>query len=132
MGTFPDIFDYNFLCETFSLLLLSSCLLGPLSTVLGTSLIAVSNTGGIQSSSDDVVSYTRQILYTAASDKNYTVLLKVMTDTRDISSYFDSVGKTYTSDFTKCGVRLLRGNCLNRCADSPLLRCLGFCGNSLE
>ena len=101
MGTFPDVFDDNFLLAL-GLLLLGGSLLGPLGTVLGTSLIAVCNTGGIQSTSDDVISYTRQILYTTAPDKHHNVLLKVMTDTRDVGSYLDSVGKTYTSYFTKC------------------------------
>ena len=39
------------------------------------------NALSIESTSDDVVTYTREILYTSASDENDAVLLKVVTDT---------------------------------------------------
>mgnify|MGYP007098966212 FL=1 len=48
-----------------------------------------------------MVTHTRKVLDSSASDQNNTVFLKIMADTRDISSNFDAVGQTYTSYFTK-------------------------------
>ena len=75
-------------------------LLGLLCTVLGTSLTTVSNTLSIESASDDVVTYTRKVLYTSASDENDAVLLKVVTDTRDIRSNFISVCELNSGDLS--------------------------------
>ena len=93
-----------------------------LSAVLGTSLTTVSNTLGIQSTTDDVVTDTRKVLYTAAANHNYRVLLQVVTFTGDVSGNFHLVGQLYTSYLTKRRVRLLRSHGLNRSADTALLR----------
>ena len=45
----------------------------------------------VESASDDVISYTREVLNTSASDKNNGVLLKIVSDTRDVSCNFVSV-----------------------------------------
>ncbi len=41
---------------------------------------------------------------------------------RDVAGYLDTVRKTYSGNFTKCRVRLLRGCSLNCGADTSLLR----------
>jgi hypothetical protein len=68
-----------------------------------------------------MVTHTREVLYTAATDKNHTMLLQVMADTGDVSGYFNTVGKTYSGNFTKSRVRLLRGRSFNSCTNAALL-----------
>ena len=65
--------------------------------------------------------------YTAATDQNNRVLLKVVALTRDIACYFDTVGKTNSGDLSKSGVRLLRGCSLNSCTNASLLRSGNVC-----
>ena len=62
-----------------------------LSAVLGTSLTTVSNTLGIQSTTDDVVTDTGQILDTTAADQNNAVLLQVMADTGNVRGDLDTI-----------------------------------------
>ena len=50
------------------------------------------------------------------------MLLKVMTDARDISRNLDAVGKTNSGDLSQSRVGLLGGGGLNRCANTALLR----------
>ena len=75
-------------------------LLGLLCTVLGTSLTAVSNTLSIESASDDVVTYTRKVLYTSASDENDAVFLKVVADTGDVRSNLVTVCELNSCDLS--------------------------------
>ena len=95
---------------------------GPLCAVLGTSLLAVCNACCIQCAADDVISGTGQILNSSASDQNNTVLLQIVPFAGDVGCNFDSIGKTYSGDFTKCRIRLLRCSRLDCCADTALLR----------
>jgi hypothetical protein len=55
-----------------------------------------------------MITYTGQVLNTAASDQNRAVFLKVVTFTGNVNRTFLLVGKTYTSNLTHSGVRLLR------------------------
>ena len=59
------------------------------------------------------------------------MLLQVVTNTRDVSGDFDTVGKTDSGNLTKCGVRLLRGSSLNSSADTALLGRILIDSNSL-
>ena len=93
-----------------------------LSTVLGTGLHSAVDALCIERSADDVVTHTGKVLNTAAADENNRVLLKVMTDARDISRNLDAVGKTNSGDLSKSRVGLLGGGGLNRCANTALLR----------
>jgi len=95
--------------------------LGSLCTILGASLLAVCNTLSIQSTANDVVTYTGKVLYTAAANQNNRVLLQIVADTGDVSGYLVAVGQAYTSDLTKCGVGLLRSRSTNCGADASLL-----------
>ena len=79
-----------------------------LSTVFGTGLTSVSNACGIQCTSDDVVSGTRKVLNTAASDQNNAVFLQIVSFTGDVACYFDSVGRRTLAIFLRAGVRFLR------------------------
>ena len=101
------------------LLLLSS--LGSLRTVLGTSLHTTVDALSVEGTADDVVTDTRKVLNTAATDHNDGVLLQVMTDTGDVSCYFVTIGQTDTGDLTQCGVGLLRSRSTDCGADASLL-----------
>ena len=69
-----------------------------------------------------MVTGTRQILDSSASDQDHAVLLKVVTLTRNVTGNLDSVGKTHSRDLTKRRVRLLRCRSLDCCANTSLLR----------
>ena len=100
-------------------------LLGNLCAVLGTALCTVGNTLGIQSTADNVVTYTGQVSYSTASDEDNGVLLQVVADTGDIHGCLKSVGQSYSCDLTHSRVRLLRACRGNLCANTSLLgRCL--------
>jgi hypothetical protein len=71
-------------------------------------LLTLCNAGGVKRATDDVITYTGQVLNTSASDQNGAVLLKVVTFTGNVNRTFLLVRKTYTCDLTHSGVRLLR------------------------
>ena len=72
-----------------------------LCAVLGTCLKSVVYSGCIKGSSNDVVSYAGKVFYSSASDKNNAVLLEVVTDTRNIRCYLDTVSKTNSGYFSE-------------------------------
>ena len=80
-----------------------------LGAVLGTTLAAILHTGGIQSTTDDVVTDTGKVFYTAAANHDDGVFLKVVAFTGDVRGDFEAVGETHTGDLTQSRVRLLRG-----------------------
>ena len=92
-----------------------------LCSVLGASLLTVSNTLSIKSTADDMITYTGKVTDTAAADENYRVLLKVVTNTGNVCSCFHSVGKSYSGNLTKSRVRLLRCYGSNLGANASLL-----------
>ena len=71
-----------------------------------------------------MVTYAGKISYPAAPDEDDGVLLKVMTDAGDIAGALEAVGKTDTGDFTKRGIRLLRGERADRRAYAAALGAL--------
>ena len=81
------------------LLLLSS--LGSLRTVLGTSLHTTVDALSVEGTADDVVTDTRKVLNTAATDHNNAMLLKIVAFARDVGRNFNAVGKTNSGDLTK-------------------------------
>jgi hypothetical protein len=81
--------------------------LWPFCTVLGAALFSIGHPGGIQRSTNDVISNARQILYTAATDQDDGVFLQIVADTRDISCNFNPIGQTHTCNFAKGRIRLL-------------------------
>ncbi len=92
-----------------------------LCTVLGTSLHTLCNTLCIQCTTNDMVTNTREVLHTAASDQNNAVLLKVVTYTGNIGCYFNTVGQSYSGNLSDSGIRLLRGSSLNSRTNASLL-----------
>ena len=82
----------------FSLFL--SCL-RPLGSVLGASLTASIDSLSIQSTTDYVVTDTRQVLDTSAADHYHGVFLQVVTYTRDVSCYLVTVCETDTGNLTE-------------------------------
>ena len=62
-----------------------------LGAVLGTTLAAILHTGGIQSTTDDVVTYPWKVFYTSTTKKYNTVFLEVVSDTWDVRCYFHKV-----------------------------------------
>src|SRR5690554_3723568 len=81
-------------------------LLRTLGTVLGTALLAVFDTGGVQRTTNGVVANTRQVLDSTATDQHYAVLLQVMAFTTDVGRHFIAIGQTNTAHLTQCRVRL--------------------------
>ena len=71
-----------------------------LSTVLRTALSTVSNTSSIECTANDVVTYTRKVLYTTTTYEYDAVLLQVVTFTRDVRVDLLRVSQTYTSYLT--------------------------------
>jgi hypothetical protein len=69
-----------------------------------------------------MITYTGQVLNTSASDQNGAVLLKVVTFTGNVNRTFLLVRKTYTSNLTHSGVRLLRRSRGNGQTYAALLR----------
>ena len=92
-----------------------------LSTVLGTSLHTTGDTLGIQRTTDDVITHTRQILDTAATDHDDGVFLQVVANTGDVSGDFVTIAQAHTGDLTQCGVGLFGGCGTNSGADTSLL-----------
>ena len=68
-----------------------------------------------------MVTHTGEILYTAATDKNNAVLLKVVANAGDIGTDFNTVRKSYSGDLSERGVRLFGGSCLDSGANASLL-----------
>jgi len=69
-----------------------------------------------------MVTNTGQVTNSSASNKNDGVLLQVVADTGNVGSRLHTVGKSYSCDLTKCGVRLLRAGGGNLSTNTALLR----------
>ena len=82
-------------------LLLNLSSLRLLSAVLRSALLTVSNAGCIKCASYDVITNTREVLNTSASDKYNRVLLKVVSDSRNVSSNLVAICKTNSCYLTK-------------------------------
>ena len=73
-----------------------------LGSVERTGLCPAFYTSGIQSSSKDVVTYTREVFHTTAANEHDGVLLQVVALARDVRVDLLGVGKTYTCNLTHC------------------------------
>jgi hypothetical protein len=69
-----------------------------------------------------VVTGTGKVLYPAAADEDYAMLLKVVSFTGDIARNLNAVRQTDPGDLTQGGVRLLGSRGLDGRADASLLR----------
>jgi len=68
-------------------------------------LFPVVHACGIESAANDVITNARKVLNPTTAYENDAVLLKVMSDSSDISGNFDTVRQANTSVFPKSGVR---------------------------
>ena len=78
----------------------------------------------VEGTTDDVISYARQVSYSTTSYQNDAVLLQIVADTRNIDGTFHTVYKSYSCDLAERGVRLLRRSRRNGQAYASLLRAL--------
>src|ERR1700722_351617 len=95
---------------------------GALGAVLGTALLTIGHTHGIEGAANHVVADTRQILYTAAADKHDRVLLQVVANSGNVGSDFHAVGEADARDLAQRGVRLLGRLRIDAGADAAPLR----------
>src|SRR4029077_14282334 len=88
---------------------------------LAAALLAVTNPGGVEGATDDVVLDRRQVLHSTAGDEHDRVLLEVVPDARDVGRDLHLVGQAHAGDLAQGGVRLLRRHGPNLQADASLL-----------
>ena len=98
-----------------------SLLLRALSAVLRSSLFTIGNAGGVESSSNNVITDAGQILDTAAADQHNRVLLQIVADAWNICSYFNPIREAHASHFPQRRIRLLGGSGVHASANSTLL-----------
>ncbi len=104
--------------------------LGPLDSVFGALAIAIrlirrrrtNCARGIEGSTHNVVTNTRQVLDTAAADEDDGVLLKVVSLARNVRGNFHSVRQTNAAHLPKRRIGLLGGRCVDTHANTALLR----------
>src|SRR5262245_42486826 len=95
-------------------------LLGALGAVLGASLLAVGDTGGVERPADDVVAHAGEVLDAAAADQHDRVLLQVVTLAGDVRGHLHPVDQPDARDLAQRRVRLLRGRGVHPRADAAL------------
>lgn len=99
---------------------LLSCL-RTLCTILGASLHSLVNALSVESSSYDVVTHTREVLNTSASDEYDGVLLQFVSDTGDIRRDLVAVGDLDSGNLSHSRVRLFGSLSSYSGANSALL-----------
>src|SRR5690606_11861929 len=93
-----------------------------LGAVLGATLTALVDTGGIEAAAHRVVAHTGEVLDTTAADQDHAVLLKVVAFTTDVGRHLVPVGETNAAHLAEGGVRLLRGGGVHAGAHTTALR----------
>jgi len=76
-------------------------LLGPLCPVFGATATPTINPEAVQRSTNDVISNTRQILYSTPTNQHDRVLLKIMTFAGDVGNYLVPVCQAHFGDFSQ-------------------------------
>jgi methenyltetrahydromethanopterin cyclohydrolase len=66
-------------------------LFGLFSPVLGSALLAVFDSSAVQRSSNDMITHTGKVFYTAPADEDNAVFLKVMTLSANVGDDFLSI-----------------------------------------
>ena len=92
-----------------------------LRTVPTAGLTTTVNARCVQCSTNDLITNTRKITNTTASNENDGVFLKFVTFAGNIDRYLFPVGKTNTGDFPECGVRFLRLHCSDQKTNTSFL-----------
>jgi hypothetical protein len=115
----------------YSLLPVACCLLfrratlGALRPILRPSLVPPRHAHTIQRPAHHVIAHARQILHAAPANQHNRVLLQVVPNPRNISSYLNSVRQPHASHFPQRGIRLLRRLRIHaRAYPAPLRRSL--------
>src|SRR3990172_6908844 len=67
----------------------------PLSSVLGTALLTICNAHGIERSPHNMIANAREIFHPAAAYEHDRVLLKIMSDARDVGRDLHAVREPY-------------------------------------
>src|SRR6478736_6243317 len=93
-----------------------------LGAVAAASLLTVLDALGVEGAADDLVADTGEVLHPAAANEHDRVLLKVVTDARDVSGDLDATRQAHAGDLAESGVRLLRGGGVDAGADASALR----------
>src|SRR4029077_1939094 len=96
-------------------------LLGPLCSVFGAPLLAVSYALRVKHAADDVIAHARQVLDATASDHDHGVLLQVVTFARDVADHLKAVGQPDLGDLAQRRVGFLRRRGVDACAHPALL-----------
>src|SRR6266478_10224 len=96
--------------------------LGPLRSVLRSSLLTVLHARGVQRSAHDVIPHSRQILHAATAHQHDGVLLQVVADAGNISRHFNRIRQANARHFAQRRVRFLRGLRVHTNAHPPLFR----------
>ena len=94
----------------------------PLCSILGSALLTICNSDGVQRTSHDVITHTGEILHSSTADEHDGVLLQVVPNTRNIGGDFHSVRKPDPCNLPEGGVRLLRRRGINPDTNASLLR----------
>src|SRR6478609_4570857 len=92
-----------------------------LGAVAAASLLTVLDALGVEGAADDLVADTGKVLHPAAANEHDRVLLKVVTDARDVRRDLDAAAQAHTGDLAEGGVRLLRGGGVDAGADPAAL-----------
>jgi hypothetical protein len=93
-----------------------------LGTVLRAALQTVSYTGGIKSTTNNVIANTGEILHTTTANEHDRVLLQVVTLSGNVTVDLLLVGQSNTGYLTHSRIRLLRGCCVDTYTDTTTLR----------
>src|SRR6478609_784721 len=93
-----------------------------LGAVAAASLLTVLDALGVEGAANDLVANTGKVLHPAAANEHDRVLLKVVTDARDVSGDLDATRQAHAGDLAESGVRLLRGGGVDAGADATALR----------
>ena len=94
----------------------------PFRAVLRSALLPITDAGTIERAAYCVISNTREILNSTATNQHNRVLLKIVAFATDIAGDFESIGQPDSSDFPHRGVRLLRRGGIHAGANAAFLR----------
>lgn len=93
-----------------------------LGAVLGAGLLTILYRSAVKSTTDDMVTNPREVLYTTTTHEHNAVFLEVMTFTADVGNDFLVVREPNPGHFSKCGVGLLGCLGLHLKTDATALR----------
>ena len=91
-------------------------------TIKGSRLFAFFHSLGIQHATNNVISYSNQVLYPSTAKHDHRVFLQVMSFAGNISGHFHAISQANSGDLTQSRVWLFRSSGGNLGTDSPLER----------